>query len=74
MSLKPEAASIAQPVPSPCIDVCRMDPRTGWCEGCHRTLDEIAQWSVMDEAMKRKVWDRLAARRTSAGPDERGHR
>ena len=29
-------------MPSPCINVCRMDERTGWCEGCQRTLTEIA--------------------------------
>ena len=36
--------------PSPCIDVCRMDARSGWCEGCLRTLDEIAAWSTLDDA------------------------
>lgn len=29
---------------SPCIDVCRMDPRTGWCVGCGRTNEEIRMW------------------------------
>ena len=32
-------------VPSPCINVCKMDSQTGWCEGCFRTIDEIACWS-----------------------------
>ena len=49
--------------PSPCISVCRMDPRTGWCEGCHRTIDEIAGWSAMDDAAKRAVWADLDRRR-----------
>jgi predicted Fe-S protein YdhL (DUF1289 family) len=31
-------------VKSPCIDVCRFDAATGWCEGCGRTREEIAQW------------------------------
>jgi uncharacterized protein len=52
-------------VPSPCVDVCRMDPRTGWCEGCQRTIDEIAQWSSLDDAAKRAVWERLTQRRAS---------
>ena len=30
---------------SPCINVCRMDKASGWCEGCRRTIDEIAAWS-----------------------------
>lgn len=50
-------------VPSPCISVCRMDADTGWCEGCLRTLDEIANWSVMADEDKRAVWQRLPARR-----------
>ena len=51
------------PVPSPCISVCRMNPRTGLCDGCLRTLDEIAAWSRMDDADKRVVWALLDQRR-----------
>ena len=40
-----------------------MDERSGWCEGCLRTLDEIAEWSVMEEHAKRAVWKRLPQRR-----------
>lgn len=54
-----------EPVPSPCNSVCRMDARTGWCEGCARTLDEIAGWSTMGDDEKIIVWDELAARRTA---------
>jgi len=52
-------------VPSPCINVCRIDPDSGACAGCRRTLDEIAAWSRLDDAGKRIVWARLA-RRTPA--------
>ncbi|HEX6708271.1 MAG TPA: DUF1289 domain-containing protein [Albitalea sp.] len=51
------------PVPSPCNSVCRMNPSTGLCEGCFRTLDEIAAWSRLDDDEKRAVWQRLAQRR-----------
>jgi len=51
-------------VPSPCNQVCRIDERTGWCEGCARTLDEIAGWSAMNDAEKAAVWDELAGRRS----------
>lgn len=54
-------------VPSPCTGVCRIDPRTGWCEGCQRSLDEIANWSTMSEREKRAVSEALAPRRTQAG-------
>ena len=52
-------------VASPCTSVCRMDARTGWCEGCLRTLDEIAAWSKLDDADKRQVWALLEQRRAS---------
>ena len=49
-------------VPSPCQSVCIMHPETGWCEGCLRSLDEIAAWSRLDNAAKRAVWAQLPAR------------
>ena len=42
-----------------------MDERTGWCEGCLRTIDEIAAWSVMENAGKRAVWKLLPQRRAA---------
>ena len=56
----------AGPVPSPCISVCRMDAATGLCEGCCRTLDEIAAWSQLDGEAKRKVWRRIGERAIAA--------
>ena len=50
-------------VPSPCINVCRMDERTGLCVGCARTIDEIAAWSTMSDDEKRSVWTLLEERR-----------
>ena len=52
-----------EPVKSPCTSVCKMDDRTGWCLGCMRTLDEIAGWSVLDEAAKRRIRESLDVRR-----------
>jgi uncharacterized protein len=49
-------------VPSPCVSICRMDMDTGLCEGCLRTLDEIAAWGRMAEEEKRDVWAQLAKR------------
>lgn len=54
---KPEAH-----VPSPCQSVCIMHPQTNWCEGCLRSLDEIADWSRMAEPAKLAVWAQLPAR------------
>lgn len=43
-------------LPSPCVSVCRMDAGSGLCEGCLRTIDEIASWGLLDDAGKRAVW------------------
>jgi predicted Fe-S protein YdhL (DUF1289 family) len=42
-----------------------MNEATGLCEGCQRTLDEIACWSLLDDAEKREVWRQLAQRRAA---------
>ncbi|MET0334176.1 MAG: DUF1289 domain-containing protein [Rhizobacter sp.] len=39
-----------------------MGTTSGLCEGCLRTLDEIAAWSTLGEEDKRGVW-RLIERR-----------
>ena len=63
-------------VPSPCTSVCRIAPATGWCEGCFRTLDEIAGWGALEDGAKAAVWQLLPLRRQAAaarseprGPD-----
>ena len=54
-------------VASPCTSVCRMDPSTGWCLGCARTLPEIAAWAGLDDEAKRQVWALLPERRHALG-------
>jgi len=56
------AAGADAEVPSPCVSVCRIDPASGWCEGCLRTLDEIAGWSGLADGEKREVWRRIGQR------------
>ena len=56
------ASSVREDVASPCINVCRMNPDTGLCEGCLRTLAEIAAWSGMSADEKRAVLAQLAGR------------
>jgi uncharacterized protein len=59
-----------QPVPSPCNSVCRISESTGLCEGCLRTIDEVAAWSRLDDEGKRQVWQRLATRAGVRTPQE----
>lgn len=47
-------------IPSPCLQICRLDPNRTLCVGCGRTLDEIARWSSMSDAERLAVWERLA--------------
>lgn len=56
-----------EPAASPCVDVCRMNPVTGLCEGCWRTLDEIAAWGRWDDAQRRAVWQQLPRRAAAQG-------
>jgi predicted Fe-S protein YdhL (DUF1289 family) len=56
-------------IASPCINTCRMNPRTGWCDGCLRTIDEIVAWSRLDDAGKCAVLGQLPGRRISSSPD-----
>jgi uncharacterized protein len=51
------------PLPSPCVNICRMDPASGLCEGCQRTIDEIVRWSSAGEDYKRAVWMEIRRRR-----------
>ncbi|MEA3089516.1 MAG: hypothetical protein QOJ04_858 [Caballeronia sp.] len=53
---------MTEAVASPCIDVCRMNPSTGLCDGCFRTIDEIAGWSSFDDAQKAEVLKQAQAR------------
>ena len=56
------ASAPQPPVASPCNSVCRMEPATGFCLGCRRTLDEIAGWSRMADDDKRRIIDQLPQR------------
>jgi len=46
---------------SPCVRVCRVRPAASLCEGCGRTLDEIATWARLDEGGREAIWQRLEA-------------
>jgi uncharacterized protein len=58
-------------VPSPCLSVCRMSPMSELCEGCFRTLDEIAAWGRMEDEEKRAVWKSIQQRIASHRRDPR---
>jgi predicted Fe-S protein YdhL (DUF1289 family) len=65
-ALPPSPDDPTRPVRSPCISVCRIDPRTALCEGCQRTIDEIAAWGTMPDDARLEVWRRIVGRREAA--------
>lgn len=52
---------------SPCTGVCRIDAATGWCRGCARTADEIADWRARPPEFRAAVWQALPARFDALG-------
>ncbi|HEX6141906.1 MAG TPA: DUF1289 domain-containing protein [Geminicoccaceae bacterium] len=54
-------------IPSPCIGICRLEPDTGLCEGCLRTLAEIAAWPAAGSAERLAIVQELRARRRARG-------
>ena len=55
--------TVSENVPSPCISVCRMDPQSGLCAGCLRSIEEIAQWGNAGDDLKRAILRRIEQRR-----------
>lgn len=62
----PLPTAVPTSIASPCISVCRIDATTGFCEGCQRTIDEIAGWGTMSDERKLAVLEALSHRRTNA--------
>jgi len=47
---------------TPCINVCVIDPVSEVCQGCLRTLDEIADWASYSDAERDQVMATLSQR------------
>ena len=63
-----------EPVESPCIKVCVVDPASGHCLGCYRTIEEIAAWTAMTPEARRAVMAELPGRAHLVRPVRRGGR
>jgi predicted Fe-S protein YdhL (DUF1289 family) len=61
--------SASRPViESPCTRVCTLDPASGRCLGCGRSLDEIARWTEMTDAERARVVAELGRRSVARRP------
>jgi predicted Fe-S protein YdhL (DUF1289 family) len=59
-------------IESPCSKICTLDPESGLCLGCGRTLREIERWSDLTASERASVLSvlptRLAALRGAQVP------
>jgi predicted Fe-S protein YdhL (DUF1289 family) len=55
------------PIDSPCTKVCTIDPRSGLCHGCGRTLDEIARWASLSDSDRGRIMAELPGRLATNG-------
>lgn len=49
-------------IESPCILVCSIDMKTGYCFGCGRTRDEIGTWLTITPGERSAIMATLPAR------------
>ncbi len=52
-------------IATPCINVCTLDPESKRCLGCGRTIEEIAQWTLLSDEDRARVMAELPARLAS---------
>ena len=45
-----------QKIISPCISICKTDPKSGYCYGCARTNQEKIIWKSLDTKIS---WKRI---------------
>ncbi len=55
--------SMLRRVTSPCIGICKLDQKSGFCIGCKRTIEEIGRWAMLDDPERQVVIDRLPGRK-----------
>ena len=53
---------------SPCIGVCRLDPKSGWCLGCGRNTAEIKGWVKLTPFRRKRLERELPRRLAKLGP------
>lgn len=56
------AAQPPRPIVTPCVKVCAVDGRTGYCLGCRRTLPEIAGWAKLSDQERADIMTALPGR------------
>jgi predicted Fe-S protein YdhL (DUF1289 family) len=55
-------------IESPCTRVCTLDPISGLCLGCGRSLAEITRWTQMSDAERERLVAELGRGRQGQRP------
>ena len=58
-------------IDSPCTKVCSLIPGTNLCSGCYRTLPEIANWLLVEDAIRLSILDSARDRRSRSSAERR---
>jgi predicted Fe-S protein YdhL (DUF1289 family) len=59
-------------IKTPCVKVCVVDPESGLCLGCFRTLPEVAAWAGYSDAERDAILAELPSRRPRIRPEKLG--
>lgn len=59
----PQAPSSTS-IETPCLGICSVEPLSGLCIGCGRSLREIGAWGGLSPEMRRAIMAELPARLT----------
>jgi predicted Fe-S protein YdhL (DUF1289 family) len=51
---------------TPCVKICVVDPLSGLCIGCGRTVAEISLWPELTDDSRRAIMSGLAERMSAA--------
>lgn len=54
--------SAAPRISTPCVKVCKIEPVSGICIGCRRTMAEIGAWSQLSEPQRLEIMRSLRFR------------
>lgn len=55
------------PIISPCEKICTVDPGSGLCSGCGRSLHEIEHWVKYGDAERARIMQELPGRLEAMG-------
>lgn len=49
-------------IETPCRKICKINKKTELCEGCFRTIEEIARWATFTSVQRKQIMLQLPSR------------